>query len=155
MTVTDALDQLGFAYDALPCDPALADTAAYSEAYGIPLERCANTLVVVSKRGPLRVAACVTLADRRLDVNGAVRERMGAPKVSFAAGDQTAELTGMELGGVAPFGLPDDLPVLVDARVLDHHWVIVGGGTRSVKLRVDPRLFTKAPRTTVVEALAT
>lgn len=154
MTVTDALDALGFSYEALGCDPALADTAAYSQAYGIPLDRCANTLVIVSKRGPRRVAACVALADTRLDVNGVVRDRLGAPKVSFAGPDDTAALTGMELGGVAPFGLPDDLPVLVDARVLDHDWVIVGGGTRDVKLRIDPQVFTKAPRTTVVAGLA-
>jgi prolyl-tRNA editing enzyme YbaK/EbsC (Cys-tRNA(Pro) deacylase) len=154
MTVTDALDALGFSYEALACDPALADTAAYSEAYRIPLDRCANTLVVVSKRGPQRVAACVALAGTRLDVNGAVRDRLGAPKVSFAGPDDTAALTGMELGGVAPFGLPDDMPVLVDARVLDHDWVIVGGGTRDVKLRLDPRVFSKAPRTSVVAGLA-
>jgi prolyl-tRNA editing enzyme YbaK/EbsC (Cys-tRNA(Pro) deacylase) len=152
--VTDALDAMGAPYEVLPCDPELSDTATYSEAYGVPPERLANTLLIVSKRGPRRVAACVALADGRLDVNGAVRAQMGAQKVSFATPDQTAEITGMELGGVAPFGLPEDVPVLVDARVLTYDWVVVGGGSRAVKLNVDPKVFVEAPRTRIVEGLA-
>lgn len=120
----------------------------------MPADRLANTLLVVSKRGPRKAAACILLADDRLDVNGTVRARMGAPKVSFATGEQTAELTGMQLGAVAPFGLPEDVEVLVDARVLGPDWVIVGGGSRSVKLKLDPGVFVRAPRTTVVEGLA-
>jgi prolyl-tRNA editing enzyme YbaK/EbsC (Cys-tRNA(Pro) deacylase) len=149
--VTAALDELGVAYEALPCDPALSDTEAYGAAYGVAPERLANTLLVASKRGERSVVACVVLADDRLDVNGAVRREMGATKVSFARGEQTAELTGMELGGVAPFGLPDAVRVLVDTRVLDRDWVIVGGGSRAVKLRVDPAVFRDAPRTTVAD----
>jgi prolyl-tRNA editing enzyme YbaK/EbsC (Cys-tRNA(Pro) deacylase) len=152
--VTAALDELGAEYESLPCDPALADTAAYCEAYGVPMERSANTLLVVSKRGPQRVAACVVLATSRLDVNGAVRRAMEVPKVSFAPGGDTAALTGMELGGVAPFGLPEDVTVLVDERVMEPDWVIVGGGSRSVKLRLDPGVFRKAPRTSVIAGLA-
>jgi prolyl-tRNA editing enzyme YbaK/EbsC (Cys-tRNA(Pro) deacylase) len=152
--VTEALHALGAAYEVLPCDPVLSDTAAYSAAYGVPPERLANTLLIVSKRGPRRVVACVALADGRLDVNGAVRSEMGAPKVSFATGEQTVDISGMELGGVAPFGLPEDVRVLVDARVLACDWVVVGGGSRAVKLRVDPKVFVRAQRTTIVENLA-
>ncbi len=152
--VTDALDAMGAPYEVLPCDPELSDTATYSQAYGVPPERLANTLVIASKRGPRRVAACVALANGRLDVNGAVRAQIGAQKVSFASAEQTAEMTGMELGGVAPFGLPEDVTVLVDARVLEHDWVVVGGGSRAVKLKVDPKVFVEAPRTRIVEGLA-
>lgn len=152
--VSSALDAIGAEYEALPCDPELSDTATYAVAYGVPADRLANTLLVVSKRGPRRVAACVLLADGRLDVNGVVRARMGTQKVSFADGEQTAELTGMQLGGVAPFGLPEEVEVLVDARVLEPDWVVVGGGSRAVKLKLDPALFRRAPRTTVVEGLA-
>lgn len=152
--VTAALDRLGAAYESLPCDPAVSDTEAYAAAYGVPAERLANTLLVAAKRGDRGVAACVVLADDRLDVNGAVRRALGATKVSFAGGGQTAELTGMELGGVAPFGLPAEVRVLVDARVLDRDWVIVGGGSRAVKLRLDPAVFLRAPRTTVADLTA-
>ena len=33
-----------------------------------------------------------------------VRKRLGTRKASFASSDQTVELTGMQIGGVTPFG---------------------------------------------------
>ena len=51
-------------------DPAISDTAALVEATGMPLESCANCVVVGGKRaGEERVAACVVLATTRADVN--------------------------------------------------------------------------------------
>src|SRR5437762_8344940 len=55
-------------------DPELADTAAFCEAYGVPLEASANCVVVAGKRaGEERFAACLVLATMRADVNGVVR----------------------------------------------------------------------------------
>ena len=152
--VRRALDDLGADYELMDCDPALADTATFVEAYGVPAERSANTILVSARRGPPRVAACVVLATTRLDVNGAVRRELGVSKLSFASPEQTKDATGMELGGVAPFGLPHDVAVLVDAAVVALDWVIVGGGSRSVKVRLDPKVFGRAPATHVVENLA-
>ena len=45
----------------------------------------------------------------------------------------------MEIGGVTIFGLPDDLPVWIDSAVLDHDWVVIGAGSRTAKIRLDPR----------------
>lgn len=149
-----ALDALQAGYEVLDCDPDLADTAAFLAHYGHAADTVVNTLLVVAKRGPQTVAACAVLADSRLDVNGAVRRALAIPKASFAPPEQTEALTGMQLGGVAPFGLPDEVRVLVDARVLAHPRVIVGGGTRGVKLAVDPEVFRRAPRTWVVDGLA-
>ena len=47
--VRDALTSLGVDFEVMECDPALADTAAFVEAYGVPLDRSANTIVVASK----------------------------------------------------------------------------------------------------------
>jgi prolyl-tRNA editing enzyme YbaK/EbsC (Cys-tRNA(Pro) deacylase) len=152
--VREALDALGARYRALDCDPELADTEAFVAAYGFPPAHVLNTILVVSKRGPRLVAACVAPADARLDVNGAVRRELGAPKVSFASAEQTAGLTGMALGGVAPFGLPAEVPVLVDARALEPDAAVVGGGSRALKYVVDPEVFRRAPHVRVVEQLA-
>lgn len=152
--VEEALRAVGARYEVLACDPTLADTDAFLAAYGFAPAQVLNTILVVSKRGPRRYAACVAPADARLDVNGAVRREMGAPKVSFASGEQTAELTGMAIGGVAPFGLPPEVAVLVDARVLQPDTVVVGGGDRARKFLVAPEVFERAPRTRVVEGLA-
>lgn len=138
----------------MACDPDLADTAAFVRAYDIPLERSANTIVVMSKGAERRYAACVLLATTSLDVNNVVRREMGVRKASFAAGDPVRELTGMEIGGVTPFGLPDDLPVLVDARVMHAGWVILGGGNRTSKLKMDPAGLARVPAARVVEGLA-
>jgi len=149
-----ALERLGLAYEVMPCDPALADTAAFVEAYGVPPERSANTIVVASKGTEPVYAACVVLATTSLDVNRVVRREMGVRKASFAAAEPVRELTGMEIGGVTPFGLPDDLPVLVDARVMEPDWVILGGGNRSSKLRVAPSVLEALPAVRVIEGLA-
>ena len=52
--VVEVLDGLGVPYTLQPIDPAFADTAAYCERYGVPLERAANTIVVASKKEVLR-----------------------------------------------------------------------------------------------------
>ena len=154
-TTRQHLDRLGAAYEVMPCDPALADTAAFVEAYGIPLERSANTILVASKGAEPTYVACVLLATTSLDVNNVVRREMGVRKASFARAEPVRDLTGMEIGGVTPFGLPEELPVLVDARVMEPDWVILGGGNRSSKLRLDPAELRRLPNTRVVEGLAT
>jgi len=135
----DAMHSLGVIYEEMDCDPDLADTAQFCEAYGIPLERSANTILVASRRPEGHFAACLVLATSRLDVNGLVRQRLGVRKVSFADAQQTKELTGQEIGGVTIFGLPHDLPIWIDAGVLDHDWVVIGAGSRTAKIRFDPR----------------
>jgi len=138
----------------MACDPELADTAAFCEAYGIPLERSANTIVVSSRRPEGHSVACVVLATDRLDVNGEIRRRLDVKKASFAPAEETVAVTGMMIGGVTPFGLPVDLPVWVDARVMVPDWIILGAGSRSAKLRIEPELLTLLGNVTVVDGLA-
>lgn len=138
----------------MACDPELADTAAFCEAYGIPLDRSANTIVVSSRRPEGRHVACVVLATDRLDVNGEVRKRLEVKKASFAPAEETVSLTGMMIGGVTPFGLPNDLPIWIDAGVMALDWVILGAGSRSAKLRIDPGLLTGLSNVTVIPGLA-
>ena len=91
-------------HELFACDPALADTAAFCAAYGFDPADSANTIVVIGKSQPPVFAACVVLATHRLDVNRAVRDRLGTRKASFASADETRELTGMAIGGVTVFG---------------------------------------------------
>ena len=152
--VSADLARLGVEFDVLECDPALADTAAFVEAYGVPLDQSANTIVVASKGAEPTYAVCVLLATTSLDVNKSVRREMGVRKVSFAGADPVRALTGMEIGGVTPFGLPDDLPILVDARVMEPKWIVLGGGNRSSKLRLTPEALRGLPSVRVVQGLA-
>lgn len=149
-----ALAPLGVAYELFPCDPALADTAAFCAAYGFDPEESANTIVVAGKAEPRRYAACIVLAPHRLDVNHAVRDRLGTRKASFAGADETRELTGMEIGGVTPFGLPAELPVWVDAAVMARPRVVLGGGSRSWKVIAAPAILLALPNVEVIDGLA-
>ena len=152
--VVRALEALGVEHELMDCDPDFADTAAFCERYGVAPEDSANTIVVVGKGDPKTYVACIVLATTRLDVNGAVRTRLGVRKASFASADETRELTGMLIGGVTPFGLPPDVPVWVDAAVLERASVVVGGGSRSLKVRLAPEELTRLPGAEVVEGLA-
>jgi len=154
-TVIDHVEALGARYEILDCDPALADTAAFCEHYGYGPEISANAIVIASRRPLGHNCVCLGLATTRLDVNRRVKALLGVSKLSFASADVTIEATGMEIGGVTPFGLPIGLPIYVDARIPLLEKCIVGGGSRSIKLLVDPEVFARMPSVEVVEGLAT
>lgn len=154
LRVRARLDAAGVAYEVMECDPALADTAAFVAAYGVTPEQSANTIIVASRGAEPTYVACVLLATTSLDVNGVVRREMGVRKVSFAGADAVRELTGMEIGGVTPFGLPEELPILADARVMVPPWVVLGGGNRSSKLKLAPDALRALSSVRVVEGLA-
>ena len=140
--LTELLDATGVAYEIFDCDPQLADTAQFCEAYGFSLDESANTILVIGKSDPPVYAACIVRADTRLDVNKVVRKRLGVKKASFANGEATVGLTGMEIGGVTPFGLPDELPIWVDSRVMERARIVLGGGDRSRKVLAAPAILT-------------
>jgi len=152
--VVDHLDRLGVDYELLNCDPDLADTTQFCEHYGYPLDRSANTILVASRKPEGHLALCVVLAANRLDVNNRVRKKLAVRKVSFATADQTVAATGMAIGGVTPFGVPDEVSIWVDARVMAKDWVILGGGSRSYKVKIDPTVLATMSNVEVVDDLA-
>lgn len=153
-SVREVLDGLGARYEVMPCDPALADTAAFCAHYGVPPGESINTILVASRKEPKKYAACLVLATTKLDVNRRVAELLEVRKLSFATAEETIAVTGMMIGGVTPFGLPDNLPIYVDSRILRLDRVVVGGGSRSSKLRIAPEVFTRTPGVLVVDGLA-
>src|SRR5207247_304630 len=102
-------------------------------------------IIVASKKEPRHYAACVVQGTRRLDVNHVVRRLMAASKLSFATADETKALTGMMIGGVTVFALPADLAIYVDDELMALDWVILGGGSRSTKIRTSPRSSAGCP----------
>lgn len=152
--VLHALEELGADHEIIEIDPAYANTAAFCERYGYSPAISANCIVVASKAGERRHAACLVQATRRLDVNRTVRRRLGVRKASFAPAEETVALTGMVPDGVTPFGLPEGLPLWVDAGVVEHERVIVGGGSRRLKVLVASEVFGRMPGAEVVEGLA-
>jgi prolyl-tRNA editing enzyme YbaK/EbsC (Cys-tRNA(Pro) deacylase) len=126
-------------------DPALADTAALNEAYGLPPQSSANCVVVGGARaGEERVAA----------VNGLVRRHLDARKASFAPVDAVTAATAMEYGGITPVGLPGGWRLLVDSRVLGIETAVIGSGVRRSKLLLPGALTARLPGAEVVDGLA-
>jgi prolyl-tRNA editing enzyme YbaK/EbsC (Cys-tRNA(Pro) deacylase) len=160
--VLTALDQLaaaGVDVDRLvgvaEIDPGLADTAAFCEAYGVPLEQSANCVIVALRRGgESSLAAAVVLASTRADVNGTLRRHLGARKASFAPMETAVEASGMEYGGITPLGLPAAWPVIVDAAVAASARVVVGSGLRRSKVTLPGGLLGALPSATVLHGLA-
>ena len=152
--VAAALADLGSPAWVAAIDDDLADTAAFSEAYAVPLEASANCVVVAARRaGVTTMAACLVLATTRADVNGLVRRHLGARKASFAPQDVAVAESGMAYGGITPVGLPADWPVLVDPAVAAADWVVIGSGTRGSKLAVTGAGLAALPGAEVLAGL--
>jgi prolyl-tRNA editing enzyme YbaK/EbsC (Cys-tRNA(Pro) deacylase) len=135
-------------------DPALADTAALTEAAELPLSMSANCVVVAGRRaGDERIAACVVLATTRADVNGLVRRLLDVRKASFLAMDLAVEWTGMEYGGITPVGLPATWSIFVDSAVVSSPYVVIGSGVRRSKLALPGAALADLPGAQVVHGL--
>ena len=135
-------------------DPALADTAAFCERYGVPAAASANCVVVSGRRADVTtLAACVVLATTRADVNGTVRRLLDVRKISFAAMDVAVSASGMEYGGITPIGLPASWPLFIDRAVVDAGDVVVGSGVRRSKIVVAGSTLALLPNAQVVDGL--
>ena len=141
-------------YESIVCRPDQADTAVFCEAFGIAPEASVNTILVASKKEPKTYAACLVLANTRLDVNRTVRKEMGVRKCSFASFEETEKVTGMMSGGVTPFDLPDEIPVLIDSRIAGGDVMWLGGGSRSLKVGIKADDLARLPNARAVEGLA-
>jgi prolyl-tRNA editing enzyme YbaK/EbsC (Cys-tRNA(Pro) deacylase) len=143
--VRATLDAHNIAYEVLECAPELADTAEFCAHYGIAATEACNAIIVVLKTNPKQYVACLVRADTKLDVNKKVSELVGVKRLSFASADETAQLTGMLIGGVTIAGLPDTMPIYIDTRVLEQPRVIIGGGNRTSKARLAPQELLELP----------
>jgi prolyl-tRNA editing enzyme YbaK/EbsC (Cys-tRNA(Pro) deacylase) len=138
-------------FEVLPCAPELADTAEFCAHYGIAPDEACNAILVALKTTPRRFVACLVRADTKLDVNRKVSARTGVKRLSFASAEETAELTGMLIGGVTIPGLPDGVEILIDERVMERSQIIIGGGNRSSKIRLAPAELLKLPHASVAD----
>jgi prolyl-tRNA editing enzyme YbaK/EbsC (Cys-tRNA(Pro) deacylase) len=135
-------------------DPDYADTEALCAHYDVTPEESANCVVVAGRRGEqVTLAACVVLATTRADVNGLVRQHLGARKASFAPLEQVQQEAGMEFGAITPVGLPG-WPLLLAPAVAEHPAPVVGSGVRHSKLRLPGSALAALPTAVVLPGLA-
>jgi prolyl-tRNA editing enzyme YbaK/EbsC (Cys-tRNA(Pro) deacylase) len=150
-TVQHELDSLAIPHEVLPCNPEWADTDVFCANYDIPRDNAANTILVAAKTEPRQYIACLVTATMKLDVNHKISKLIGIKRLSFASAEETKEVTGQLIGGVTVFGLPDSVPLYIDAHVMEREYIIVGGGNRSTKIRMAPEHLTRLQRATVAD----
>lgn len=114
---------------------ATVETAA--KALEVEPGRIAKTLAV---RAGGQIFLLVTRGDARLD-NGKCKIALGA-RPRMLGPEETLALTGHAVGGVCPFGLATELPVLIDQSLQAFDLVYPAGGSLNASVRVTPqRLF--------------
>ena len=154
-SVIEFLDSTNVTYEVIEIDPDFADTAAFCEKYDFPLENSANTIIVASKKKPKTFTAAAVRATHRIDVNHVVKPLMNVGKISFATAEETADLTGMMIGGVTSLALPDQIKIYVDDGLMKLDYIILGGGSRSIKIKISPEIFRLVPNSKVIIGLIT
>ena len=97
---------------------------------GTERKQVIKSLVIVSESTPLLV---IVDGESRVSLPK-LEKRFG--KCRFAKPKEVKELTGYEVGGVPPVGVP--LKTIVDPKVLENEYVIGGGGTTERLLRIRP-----------------
>ena len=135
-------------------DPDDADTMTLTAKLDLPLAASGNAVLVTGFRaGEARHCCCMTPADRRVDVNHAVKHTLDVRKCSFASMDDAVAASGMEYGGITPIGLPAEWPVWLDSFIADLDWVLIGSGIRASKLLVPGASLLRLPGARLVDAL--
>ena len=79
---------------------------------------------------------------------------MDVKRAAFASADETKEITGMLIGGVTPFGLPDDMPIYVDENIKGLDFIILGSGDRSSKFKLAGSELSKIPNVEFISGLS-
>ena len=60
---------------------------------------------------------------------------IGAKHCRLASPDEVLRVTGYEVGGVPPISIYG-VPTIVDPGVLEHEWVLAGGGSKFALLKI-------------------
>ena len=110
-------------------------------------EMAKSVLLAVHGEGPVNtdkldaeLYLIVIPADRKVDIGSLARLLQKKRKqLRFATQVEIEELTGFEVGSIPPFGLPKNVPVIMDSRLanLKKVWCGTGKATESLHISVE------------------
>ncbi len=121
-----------------------ADAAA---AIGCDVAAIVKSIVLDSDQGPLLV---LTSGANRVDY-AKVSAATGRSGVTRADAESARAATGYPIGGTAPFGHPAELPVLMDADLLDLGEVWAAAGTPDTVFPIAPERLRAATSALVAD----
>jgi Cys-tRNA(Pro)/Cys-tRNA(Cys) deacylase len=131
------LEAQGVPYRLLPHDEPVYTVEAAARQRGVKQEEMVKSILLRDKDRHY-VMACVT-GEARLDTK-AVRVHLpaGWKRLTFATAGEIAEITGFEMGAVAPLGLAADIPVIFDEAISRRTQVNISSGDPLAGLELDP-----------------
>ena len=103
---------------------------------GVAVSALIKTLVV--RRAEGAYVFVLVPGDRAIDW-GKLRRHLGERRLSLPDAAEAREATGYERGAITPFGASNEWPVVVDAAVLGHDTVSLGGGGQGVSVKLSPQ----------------
>ncbi len=74
----------------------------------------------------------------------ALRQHFNQSRLTMASPDEVLAITGYPIGAVSPFGIPEEVPILVDERVLTQPAISLGSGTIGTAILITTPNLLKA-----------
>lgn len=125
--VTQALDKLDIPYRTFTHTGAVRSLAQAADERGHRPEQVVRSLL-------FRLAAdefvMVLIAGGAQVPWPTLRHYLGQSRITTASQDELKQVTGYEIGAVAPFGLPQPVRLLIDDTVLQPEEISLGSGVR-------------------------
>ena len=146
-SATEALEAAGIQYRIVRTEPA-GSAEESADFQGIPLAALLRTIVV--RRGEDDYVFVLVPAGRRFDWPK-LRAHLGVSRLSLPDAAEAHAVTGYERYTITPFGASRAWPVIVDASIIDHPVVAIGGGERGVNVHLTPKDLVAATRADVVD----
>ena len=112
-----------------------------AEAMGFPLERTIKTLVDdLGQKGYILV---LMPGEKNIDLKR-LPKAFSVKRTAMADTSTAERLTGYLVGGISPFGTKQNLPVFMEAGLLEFDKVAINAGKRGVMLALDPKDILQA-----------
>ena len=129
--VREHFEKWGKSKDILEFNTSSATVELAAQALNVELARIAKTLSFKNGSGALLV---VTAGDAKID-NGMFKKEFGF-KAKMLSPDEVFAYTGHEIGGVCPFGLPENIPVYLDLSLKRFETVYPACGSSNSAIRL-------------------
>lgn len=127
----------------------------FCEHYNIDKMDGFNCLIVSCKRKDVvKYCALLVPVGYRYDMSGVVKKYTDSRKVAVAPLDYVLEKTNMEYGSITPIGLPSEWKILIDSKINDVKYVVLGSGLKHSKLLINTKLLLSMNNVEVIDKIA-
>ncbi len=136
-------------------DPNYLDGISLFNHYNLKDYLGINCLICEAKKGSLRfLVALLVPVGYKYNMSSTVRKHLNVRQVSVAPLDEVLNTTKMEYGSINPFGLPDDIKILIDPLAFTKEFIICGSGIQKSKLLLPSKYLNLLPNAEILPNLA-